>query len=189
MTDTTTAVTAAQVRYFRTFGFLRLRNVPEHQSGAAYGGRTTPGTNIRPEYCEALARALLGAVGPWHCEIPTVPHPQAGPAWHRAALDGGRTLRMVVTSRSCEHGEWSLGIIPGTHRRGTLWDRTSAQLAAPKKHFGLSPDEVPSVLLTLGPGDVIAYDPYSYHAFFGDGPARPWALLDCTAASEKGTVR
>ncbi|MFJ9895725.1 phytanoyl-CoA dioxygenase family protein [Streptomyces sp. NPDC091280] len=190
------SVTAAEVTRFRTFGFVHLRGVQDDVAPAIGGafedvlgrsaadGRREPSgiprvaerseilreALLADDRCPLLARRLLGTdvvyAGGEGARY------EGAVGWHRDG-DHHQALRLVTFVQHLEPLDGSTGalrIIPGTHRRGGSWDAFAADLKDPLGRLGMEPAEVPAFTVESRPGDLVAFDPRAYHAWFG-GPA------------------
>lgn len=191
------SVTDAEVTRFRTFGFLHLRGVQNDvvpaiaeafedvfenfpqvgRQGRAGVARIAERSEVLQEVlladsrCPQLARQLLGTdvayVGGDGVRYDGATY------WHR---DGNhralRLLKIVQYLEPLAGDTGALRIIPGTHRRGGSWDSFAAEMGNPLHHLGMNPAEVPAFTIDSSPGDLIAFDPHSYHASFGGADKR-----------------
>ena len=191
------SVTDAEVTRFRTFGFLHLRGVQNDvvpaiadafedvfenfpqvgRQGRAGVARIAERSEVLQEVlladsrCPRLARQLLGKdvayVGGDGVRYDGATY------WHR---DGNhralRLLKIVQYLEPLDSDTGALRIIPGTHRRGGSWDSFAAEMGNPLHHLGMKPAEVPAFTIDSSPGDLIAFDPHSYHASFGGADKR-----------------
>ncbi|MFF7636808.1 phytanoyl-CoA dioxygenase family protein [Kitasatospora sp. NPDC008050] len=214
MSLTTLSVTDAEVARFRTFGFLHLRGVQNDvvpaisdafedvfanfpvvgRQGRAGVARIAERSEVLQELlladgrCPRLARRLLGGdvayVGGDGVRYDGASY------WHR---DGNhralRLLKIVQYLEPLGSGTGALRIIPGTHRRGGSWDTVAAELANPLHFLGLENTEVPAFAVESAPGDLIAFDPHSYHASFGGRDRRRQITTTYAAAPESTEAR
>lgn len=192
------SVTKADVAYFRSFGFLRLRGVQSDvapaiaeafervfakelplvgKKGRAGVTRIAERSDVLQETlladnrCPLLARQLLGGdvayVGGDGVRYDGATY------WHR---DGNhralRLLKIVQYLEPLGSDTGALRLMPGTHRRGGGWDSFAAEMENPVQHLGMEPHEVPCFVVDSSPGDLIAFDPHSYHASFGGADDR-----------------
>ncbi|MGW2182438.1 phytanoyl-CoA dioxygenase family protein [Streptomyces sp. NPDC001732] len=192
------SVTEADVTHFRTFGFLHLRGIQTDAAPAiaeAFEGvfakelplvgrqgragvtRIAERSDVLQEAlladdrCPLLARRLLGGnaayVGGDGVRYDGATY------WHR---DGNhralRLLKIVQYLEPLGPDTGALRFMPGTHRRGGSWDDFAAEMENPARHLGMEPTEVPCFVVESSPGDLIAFDPHSYHASFGGADNR-----------------
>ncbi|WP_405853942.1 phytanoyl-CoA dioxygenase family protein [Streptomyces sp. NBC_01515] len=186
------SATAAEVTHFRTFGFVRLRGAHDDVAPAVAEafedvlGRSSPGRQagagvsriaehsdvlravlLADHRCPRLARRLLGT-DVVYAGGDGVRHDGAV-EWHR---DGDhralRLLKIVQYLDPLHSRTGALRIIPGTHRRGGSWDTFTAELDDPLRRLGMEPIDVPAFTVESSPGDLVAFDPHSYHASLGD---------------------
>ncbi|GGU81805.1 hypothetical protein GCM10010260_12880 [Streptomyces filipinensis] len=208
------SVTEADVTHFRTFGFLHLRGVQKDvapqiadafegvferfplvgRQGRAGVARIAERHEVLQEAlladgrCPQVARQLLGTnvayVGGDGVRYDGATY------WHR---DGNhrnlRLLKIVQYLEPLGPDSGALRIIPGTHRRGGSWDTFAAEMANPDQHFGMKPTEVPAFVIESSPGDLIAFDPHSYHASFGGADNRRQITTTYTAVPESMAAR
>jgi hypothetical protein len=198
MITSTLSVTQADVTYFQTFGFLHLRGVqrdlaPEISAAfervfaaapATVGAAGRLGISriaerdqvlremlLADDRCPALARQLLGTKAAYVSGDGV--RYGGNSDWHRDGYHSAlRLLKIVQYLEPLRRQTGALRIVPGTHRRGTCWDRYTGELADPVNRLGLLPHRVPSYVIESEPGDLIAFDPYSYHASFGGSDGR-----------------
>ncbi|MER5750829.1 phytanoyl-CoA dioxygenase family protein [Streptomyces sp. NPDC002088] len=208
-------MTEAEVTYFRTFGFLHLSGVQTDlapaiadafegvfakelprvgRHGRAGVARIAERSEVLQETlltdgrCPLLARRLLGGdavyVGGDGVRY------NGDTYWHR---DGNhralRLLKIVQYLEPLGPHTGALRFIPGTHRRGGSWDGFAAEMESPARHLGLKPAEVPCFTVASSPGDLIAFDPHSYHASFGGVDNRRQITTTYAAAPESAEAR
>lgn len=193
------ALTSCQRRFFETFGFLRLPGLLQPQLPALreaferlVGAR--PCTQLL-ERDEALTQLLLA--GP----LPPLLRALLGPSWQYLDSSGARIegraapwhcdtfvrthgfLRVLTYLEAHGPDAGALHVIPGSHRReltgdlatdpGEAWDA--------QDRWGIPSSDVPSVALSVAPGDLICFDLNLLHANFGQGVPR--RLMAITLAS------
>jgi hypothetical protein len=204
------SVTDAEVARFKTFGLLHLRGVQNDvvpvisdafanfpvvgRQGRAGVARIAERSEVLQKVlladsrCPRLARRLLGSdvtyIGGDGVRYDGATY------WHR---DGNhralRLLKIVQYLEPLGSGTGALRIIPGTHRRDGSWDTFAAELENPLHFLGMENTEVPAFAVESTPGDLIAFDPHSYHASFGGSDRRRQITTTYAAAPESAEAR
>ncbi|MEU7575463.1 phytanoyl-CoA dioxygenase family protein [Micromonospora sp. NPDC049240] len=211
MNHDTLSVSDSDVAYFTTFGFLHIPGILAASASAiaeafeaVFAATTTVGRQGRAgvtrvaersdtlrdlllddHRCPNVARRLLGAkasyVGGDGVRYDGATY------WHR---DGNhrelRLLKIVQYLEPLGPETGALRIIPGSHRRPAGWDGFAADLTDPAEQLGIAQTDVPAHIIECDPGDLIAFDPHSYHASFGGRDNR--RQLTVTYAAEPGTA-
>ncbi|MFF7472120.1 phytanoyl-CoA dioxygenase family protein [Streptomyces sp. NPDC008092] len=143
---------------------------------------------LAEDRCPRLARRLLGT-DVVYVGSAGVRHDGAV-GWQREG--GHRALRLIEIVQFLEPlsaRTGALRIIPGTHRRGGSWDRFAAEMADPVRFLGMEPTEVPAFTIESAPGDLVAFDPYSYHASFGGAAGRRQITTTFASVPESDEAR
>jgi hypothetical protein len=208
------SVTDAEVARFRTFGFLHLRGVQDDvvpaisdafenvfanfpvvgRPGRAGVARIAERSEVLQEVlladdrCPRLARRLLGSdvtyVGGDGVRYDGATY------WHRDGYHRAlRLLKIVQYLEPLGSDTGALRFIPGTQRRGGSWDAFAAELDNPLHFLGMERTEVPAFAVESGPGDLIAFDPHSYHASFGGCDKRRQITTTYAAAPDSVEAR
>ncbi|MCX5380153.1 phytanoyl-CoA dioxygenase family protein [Streptomyces sp. NBC_00091] len=211
---TSLSVTDAEVTRFRTFGFLHLRGVQNDvvaavadafedvfenfpqvgRQGRAGVARIAERSAVlqkvllADDRCPRVARRLLGTdvvyVGGDGVRY------NGATYWHR---DGNhralRLLKIVQYLEPLDGDTGALRIIPGTHRRGGSWDSFAAEMENPLRRLGMRPAEVPAFTVDSSPGDLIVFDPHSYHASFGGADKRRQITTTYAAVPQSAEAR
>ena len=202
-------LTAAQVEFFNTFGYLVVRqllsaaevdritagfewSIQNHGGGSDHDGssRTMFGGPIEhtPEMCALLDHpGILGLIGgvtgaDFNYCSGDGNYYSGDTRWHP---DGnwGQLWATKTTFYLDPVGRESgcLRVIPGSQHPDHFVRRLGIDPNASEKQFGMPPSEFPgSVALESEPGDVVIFNHDLYHASFGGSGRRRMFTMNCT---------
>jgi hypothetical protein len=208
----------AQVDEYRSFGYLVLRGFLDHGTvgelraeldktmravfGDRYDDRPTmsgmaghyacllgPWAPRTVELVDSrrlvgLAERLVGGtVLPSPCDTQGIRYfDHAG--WHNDTGIAVRGVKLVAYLEPLTAETGALRVVPGSHR---LPDDALGYLHAP----GVEVTDVPGQAVETEPGDVVAFDPFLYHASWGGEDRHQWTttyLRDATTPSQRAAL-
>lgn len=190
-----------QIAFFRTFGFLLLRDALKEDYGrieAAYeevwkregGGHhglahdytqrssLTQFIDRHETLSDLLTHPrLMGAVesllGRDYNYIGSGAALHAGnTGWHSDGCYQGLFLRMIIYLDPLTASTGCLRVIPGSHTSEPFSKHLDQTIGDSMTHWGVAPEALPAVPMETGPGDVILMVSNLKHASFGGGGRR-----------------
>ncbi len=117
-----------------------------------------------------LAERLLGGpVLPSPCDTQGILYVDHA-AWHNDSGIPIRGVKLVSYFEPLDADSGALRVLPGSHR---LPDAALGHMYSPD----LKVPDVPGTVLPTEPGDVIAFDPFVYHASWGGKDRHQWSTM------------
>jgi len=195
-------LSAAQLRFFEVFGFLRLPGLLRDimpaidrafetlwtQHGGGHQGMAHAGTqrSCIPcfiEHSEELSSLLedprihgaaCSLLGENFNYMGSDGNLYVGDThWHR---DGGHRgishIKILVYLDPLTRAQGALRVIPGTHRIDDRYAQESGEAAMHPETVGMRGAELPDIALEVVPGDVLIFNHNLLHASFGGGTRR-----------------
>jgi hypothetical protein len=132
-----------------------------------------------------LAERLVGGpVLPSPCETQGILYFAHAP-WHNDSGIAIRGVKLVADLEPVAAGDGALRVLPGSHRlpAGAVRHLRSPDVDVP---------DVPGQVLETKPGDVIAFDPFLYHASWGGKDRLQWTttyLREPTTPAQEAALR
>ena len=188
-------ITEKQIKFFETFGFLKLKQAFKDEiewitseftkvftdRGVIHDGtkrscivpfidqREKLSTLIDHPVVLAAGKALLGE--DFNYLGGDGNYYSGNTVWHPDGNhDAGEYLKMAFYLDAVRGDSGALRVIPGSHRRNVKWE--GYEPGRSEELWGIPPTEVPAVILDSDPGDLLIFDHNTLHASYGGGGFR-----------------